>query len=131
MYSCVLLELGIAPFLMFSVVRQLRPIPFHSFACRCISAATSSKSIPSTLEQIERDGARLLKTVQRRIEKRASLLAQISNDMPSPDDIKNLIKAKELEPLKDAWDEWEANRQVRVAFCTKMFLPMNVYRSSF
>ena len=102
---------------MFSVVRQLQQIPLRSFTHRYVSAATPLKSTltsPSTLEQIERDGARLLKTVQRRVEERASLLAQISNDMPSPDDIRNIIKAKELEPLKDAWDEWESNRQVRV-----------------
>lgn len=114
--ACELPELGIASPLMFSAIRQLRQNPLHSFTRRYAAAAASrsTQTSHSALEQIERDGARLLKTVQRRVEERASLLALISDDMSSPDDVKNLIKAKELEPLKDAWDEWETNRQVRV-----------------
>ena len=84
------------------------------------SSQSSSKSL-SAIDQLEQDGARILRAVQKRLDDRASLLAQISEDMSSPEDIKRARQAKELEPLQVAWDEWETNRQVRRSFSDPCF----------
>jgi hypothetical protein len=71
--------------------------------------------------------------MQKRVEERANLLAQMSEDMSSPEDIKRARQVKELEPLKAAWDEWETNRQVHMLFWAHgyMFRLTFVDRSSF
>lgn len=66
------------------------------------------------IDQLEHDGARILRVVQKRVEERAKLLTQMSEDTSSPGDFKLARQAKELDPLKAAWDQWETNRQVRI-----------------
>jgi peptide chain release factor 1 len=73
-----------------------------------------SKSL-SAVDQLEQNGARILRTVQRRVEERNDLVASSLDDISSPEDIKRAKRVKELEPLKMAWDEWQTNRQVRLA----------------
>lgn len=85
---------------------------------RAYSAAATSGAAPAVaksfaIEQLERDGARILKTVQRRVAERHNLLSQISEDMSCPNDVKFSKQAKEIEPLEQAWHEWERNREVR------------------
>jgi len=87
-----------------------------------VYSIASTRSIPShsktlsAIDQLEQDGARILRTVQTRVEERDDLVACSLDDMSSPEDIKRAKRVKELEPLKIAWDEWQANRQVRWAY---------------
>lgn len=77
----------------------------------------------SAIDQLEKDGARILRAVRKRVEERTNILAQMSEDMSSPEDIKRARQVKQLERLKTAWDEWETNRQVRRFFrslCTQV-----------
>lgn len=105
-------------YLMQSFLCRIKHITLRSYT-RTYSTA-SARSIPSSpksltaIDQLEQDGARILRTVQKRVEERDNLLAQISEDMSSPEDIKCARQAKELEPLKMAWDEWQTNRQVHI-----------------
>jgi peptide chain release factor 1 len=92
-------------------ITQNSQIRFYSTA-----AARSISKSSSPIEQLEQHGARILRIVQKRVEERANLLSQMSDDMSSPEDIKSLRQAKELEPLKMAWDNWQTNRQVRAIF---------------
>lgn len=102
------------PLLMLFILRRITQnsqIRFYSTA-----AARSIPKSSSPIEQLEQHGARILRIVQKRVEERANLLSQMSDDMSSPEDIKSLRQAKELEPLKMAWDNWQTNRQVRAIF---------------
>jgi len=97
---------------MLTLVYRIKHIPYS----RIYSAASArlsqfSKSL-SSIDLLEQDGARILRTVQKRVEERANLLAEISEDMSHPADVKRLRQIKELEPLKQAWDQWETNRQL-------------------
>lgn len=105
---------------MLFLLRQIKHASIRPAITRLYSAAvvrtspaSSSKTL-SAIDQLEHDGARILRTVQKRVEERTKLLSQISDEMSTPEDIKHARQAKELEPLKAAWDEWETNRQVRV-----------------
>jgi hypothetical protein len=94
--------------LMLSVLRRIQKVSLRSYS----ATAQSSSKVLSAIEQLEQDGARLLRTVQKRVEQRAKLLAQLSEDSSSLEDVKRMRQAKDLEPLKVAWDEWERNRRV-------------------
>ncbi|KAF7977534.1 hypothetical protein HWV62_3306 [Athelia sp. TMB] len=88
-------------------------------SCRAYSQTAAHRTAPAApksfaIEQLEREGARILKTVQRRVAERHSLLSQVSEDMSSPNDIKFSKQAKELEPLDHAWQEWKRNRELLV-----------------
>lgn len=97
--------------MLFILRRILRAQLFRSYST---ATRPTSKTV-SAFEQLEQNGARILRIVQKRVEERANLLSQMSDDMSSPEDIKSLRQAKELEPLQIAWDDWQANRQVRAA----------------
>ncbi|KAJ7087894.1 hypothetical protein C8R44DRAFT_820088 [Mycena epipterygia] len=65
----------------------------------------------SAIRQIEKDGARILRIVKKRIDERASIASQISETMSSPEDILRLKQLKETEPIQNAWDDWIATRE--------------------
>ena len=98
---------------------RIKHVPLRPYT-RVYSIA-STRSIPShsntlsAIDQLEQDGARILRTVQTRVEERNDLVAYSLDDMSSAEDIKRAKRVKELEPLKMAWDEWQTNRQVRMA----------------
>lgn len=103
---------------MQTLLCRVTHIPLNPYT-RIFSITTRPFSQSSSfIEHIERDGARILRTVQKRVNERANILAQISEDMSSPEDIKRAKQAKELEPLREAWDEWRKNRQVRI-YCQR------------
>lgn len=97
---------------MLFILRRLTQAPLYRAYSTATARLTPNKST-SVVEQLEQHGARILRIVQKRVEERASLLSHMSDDMSSPEDIKSLRQAKELEPLKIAWDNWQTNRQVR------------------
>jgi peptide chain release factor 1 len=106
---------------MLALAYKVKHIPIRPYT-RIYSAASarpsqSSSKALSVLDILEQDGARILRTVQKRVEERANLLAQMSEDMSSPEDIKRVRQIRELEPLQLAWDEWETNQQVRPSSC--------------
>ncbi|KAJ7449955.1 peptide chain release factor 1 [Mycena latifolia] len=65
----------------------------------------------SAIQQIERDGARILRIVKKRVDERASIASQISESMSSPEDILRLKQLKETEPIQEAWDNWITTRE--------------------
>ncbi|KIM75117.1 hypothetical protein PILCRDRAFT_827528 [Piloderma croceum F 1598] len=101
---------------MQTLLRRIKQVPLRPYT-RVYSVA-STRSIPSrsktlsVIDQLEQDGARILRTVQTRVEERDDLVASSLDDISSPEDITRAKRVKELEPLKMAWDEWQTNRQL-------------------
>ncbi|KAF7338172.1 RF-PROK-I domain-containing protein [Mycena venus] len=65
----------------------------------------------SAIQQIEKDGARILRIVKKRVDERAAIASQISETMASPEDIMRLKQLKETEPIQEAWDQWVSTRE--------------------
>nr|GAT53296.1 predicted protein [Mycena chlorophos] len=63
------------------------------------------------IQQIEKDGARILRIVKKRVDERALLTSQLSESMSTPEDITRLKQLKESEPIQEAWDEWAKTRE--------------------
>ncbi|KAK7434187.1 Peptide chain release factor 1, mitochondrial [Stygiomarasmius scandens] len=64
----------------------------------------SFSTLSARLQQ--QDGSRILRVVQRRIDERANIRSQISDEMSTSEDIARLRQLKESEPLQEAWDDW-------------------------
>ena len=92
----------------------------------------TQSTLPSTnaIDQLEQDGARILRAVQKRVDTRKELLSKVSRyrielfyhalskekmskSMSTPEDIARARQVKELEPLHDAWTSWAKTREVR------------------
>ncbi|KAF5385425.1 hypothetical protein D9757_002987 [Collybiopsis confluens] len=56
--------------------------------------------------------SRILRAVQRRINERANIRSQLSEDMSSPQDIAKLRQLKDSEPLQKVWDKWTSALKV-------------------
>ncbi|KDR79099.1 hypothetical protein GALMADRAFT_265618 [Galerina marginata CBS 339.88] len=65
----------------------------------------------TSLADIERSNASLLRVVQRRVDERKGLLQRITQDASALDDKVVLRRFKELEPLEDAWNSWKGTRK--------------------
>ena len=63
-------------------------------------------------QELERDGQRMLRVVERRIAERSRIQSQLTEDLASPDDIPRLRHLKDTESLQSAWDEWNTNTKV-------------------
>ncbi|KAF8433964.1 release factor [Boletus edulis BED1] len=68
-------------------------------------------SSANAIDQLENDGARILRAVRKRVETRKELLSKMSEGMSSPEDIARARHVKELEPLHDAWTSWSKTRK--------------------
>lgn len=97
----------------------LRHAARRSFATKALDPA-----------QIEKDSARILRVVEKRILERQETLVQVSllllpwadsSAQPlqkgsSVTDIKRSKQLKESAPLQDAWDEWNSTKQVSTIY---------------
>ncbi|KAH0828578.1 hypothetical protein J3R83DRAFT_2849 [Lanmaoa asiatica] len=72
----------------------------------------TQSTLPSAnaISQLEKDGARILRAVRKRVETRKELLSK-AKSMSSPEDIARARHVKELEPLYDAWTSWVKTRE--------------------
>ncbi|KAF7305033.1 RF-PROK-I domain-containing protein [Mycena kentingensis (nom. inval.)] len=69
------------------------------------------RGFSSGIQQIEKDGARILRIVKKRVDERALLTSQLSESLSTPADITRLKQLKESEPIQQAWDIWLKTRQ--------------------
>ncbi|KAJ3987785.1 peptide chain release factor 1 [Lentinula detonsa] len=76
----------------------------HSF--RRISTFSPLRQQKLASKDVFKDGSRILRVVQRRIDERANIQSQLSDDMASPEDVHRLRQLKESELLQEAWDHW-------------------------
>jgi len=87
----------------------------------------------STLAQLEESGSRILRVIKGRVQERVRLQGlvststsldrlatitshcsfQLTETLSTPEDIANLRRLKETEPIQEAWDEWSTQREVR------------------
>ncbi|KAJ8502747.1 hypothetical protein ONZ45_g11475 [Pleurotus djamor] len=65
-----------------------------------------------TIEQLEKDGARILRIVEKRMKEREALISQMSDAVSSAEDIKRAKALRETESLQEAWTEWKKTRQL-------------------
>lgn len=96
----------------------------------CLNRTQSTLPSTNAIDQLEKDGARILRAVQKRVDIRKELLSKVSRSrirpflpclilrkmsesMSAPEDIARARQAKELEPLHDAWTLWVKTREVR------------------
>ncbi|KAJ3508523.1 hypothetical protein NMY22_g16587 [Coprinellus aureogranulatus] len=75
-------------------------------------AAKQAKEKLDPVQLLEQQHGRLLRVVKKRVDERATILSQISEDMSSPEDVNRLKQVKEMEPLQNAWDRWAENRKL-------------------
>lgn len=73
--------------------------------------AEAHPAASNIIHELENDGARILQAVKKRVKVRDELLANMSEDMSSPEDIARARQLKELEPLHEAWSNWTHARQ--------------------
>lgn len=88
----------------------------RSVAARChvlvkLQRTYATPAIPSALRQLEKDGARILRAVQTRVDTRNEVLAKMSDNVTSQEEIARARHIKELEPLYDAWISWTKTRE--------------------
>ncbi|KAF4593206.1 hypothetical protein EYR38_008918 [Pleurotus pulmonarius] len=65
-----------------------------------------------TIEQLEKDGSRIIQIVKKRIVEREELLSQIGDTVSSKEDIKRAKILRESENLQEAWTEWNKTREL-------------------
>ncbi|KZV94479.1 release factor [Exidia glandulosa HHB12029] len=70
------------------------------------SPSASQRAGLDNLNVIERDGAKILKVIEKRVGQRARLVQQVDHTAADKESIKLAKTLKELEPLQEAWDEW-------------------------
>ncbi|KAF8989922.1 hypothetical protein BDQ17DRAFT_1372553 [Cyathus striatus] len=102
---------------MFALRRCARPshtIPFRQYAAAAHARKVTANPALDDLHKLEREHARLLCVVKRRIEDRARLMSELSDEMSSPEDIARLRQISQSAPLQDAWDEWARKRELLV-----------------
>ncbi|EPQ51562.1 release factor [Gloeophyllum trabeum ATCC 11539] len=92
-------------------LRSLRPLlrrppqPWHRQA-----AALAAKR-PEFPEQLDLNNAKILRVVEKKVAERANLLKSV-NESSGHNDIARSKQLKELEPLKEAWDDWSQTLQL-------------------
>ncbi|KAJ8454061.1 hypothetical protein ONZ45_g19452 [Pleurotus djamor] len=74
----------------------------------------NSTAVGETIEQLEKDGARILRIVEKRMKEREALISQasMSDAISSAEDIKRAKALRESESLQEAWTEWKKTRQL-------------------
>lgn len=116
---------------MLSVLLRAHGPLRRSAQCVLVHSNHTQSNLPSAnaVSQLEEDGARILRAVQKRVETRKELLSQasrlknrcfavphlskkMSEAISSLEDIARARHAKELEPLYNAWTSWMKTREV-------------------
>ncbi|KAI0366398.1 release factor [Pilatotrama ljubarskyi] len=87
-------------------LRQARPSR-HFHACRVVLAQAQRQAGSTSSAQ----DAPIVQYVKRKVEERRRLQSELSEDALSEEDIRRVRKIRELEPLQEAWAEWNRARQ--------------------
>lgn len=85
--------------------------PYRRFISSTRPYIAEAHTPSNVIHELEQDGARILQAVRKRVKARDELLANMSGDMSSPEDIGRARQLKELEPLHEAWLNWTHARQ--------------------
>ncbi|KAH7105272.1 release factor [Auriculariales sp. MPI-PUGE-AT-0066] len=78
------------------------------------AVAAPTKAIAGRLEflnQLERDGAKTLKVIAKRVDQRAKLVEQVDPASSDKEQIKLAKQLKALEPVQEAWDQWLRSKE--------------------
>ncbi|KAI0352691.1 release factor [Trametes cingulata] len=85
----------------FRQVRQSR----HFHVCKAALAQAQRSAVAPAQD------APIVQYVKRKVEERRRLQSELSEDALSVDDIRRVRKIRELEPLQEAWAEWNRAKQ--------------------
>ncbi|EJD35444.1 release factor [Auricularia subglabra TFB-10046 SS5] len=99
---------------MLSIHRGLRAVPriqSYNRAWYSVAPPKSNAARREYLGQLERDGAKALKVIGKRVQQRARLVQQVDHSASDNEQIKIAKTLKELEPVQEAWDEWSRARE--------------------
>ncbi|KAG6866164.1 hypothetical protein C0991_008118 [Blastosporella zonata] len=91
---------------MFSLSRYFRLQVGSSSRIRFASTSRASAPTPDS------KNARIMRILEKRVEDRKRLTAELSEDLSTPGDITRLKQLKETEPLQAAWDQWINTQQL-------------------
>ncbi|KAJ3503141.1 hypothetical protein NLJ89_g8564 [Agrocybe chaxingu] len=94
------------------LLRPLRAVA--SRKVRYYAAVALKENTRPTLESVyalEQENSRLLRVVQKRVDERARLQSELSEEMSSPEDVARLRQLKETENLENAWTLWQRTRE--------------------
>ncbi|KAI6044508.1 hypothetical protein EDC04DRAFT_313531 [Pisolithus marmoratus] len=96
---------------MSSLFFMLRSVGARYHVLVRLQRTYATPAVPGALRQLEKDGARVLRAVRTRIDMRNELLAKVSENVTSQEQIARARQIKELEPLHDAWISWTKTRE--------------------
>ncbi|KIJ22467.1 hypothetical protein M422DRAFT_277091, partial [Sphaerobolus stellatus SS14] len=98
------------------ILSTLRHVP-PNYRYASASAKPKSKSIPveEAIRELESRSKRLLTVVKKKIDMRVEALKklEVSNmdESSSPEHIANVVLAKQLEPLHEAWESYGTTKE--------------------